>query len=96
MPKDQQKKCLDSNNMTENILFRGFVQQKELLKQKNMKIFITHCGGNSLMEGFTSGKCMLCIPFYQDQNVNSSIVTGLGVGEIIWQLFLSRYGYNIR
>ncbi|KAF0980319.1 hypothetical protein FDP41_013533 [Naegleria fowleri] len=45
----------------------GFVPQKGLLSLDKVKIFLTHCGGNSINEALYFGKLLIGMPFSFDQ-----------------------------
>nr|CAD2207511.1 unnamed protein product [Meloidogyne enterolobii] len=58
------------------------VKQQELLARKNMKLFISHCGANSLLEAMYAGVPLICLPAAGDQPYNSAIVENLEIG--VW------------
>nr|CAD2187276.1 unnamed protein product [Meloidogyne enterolobii] len=54
--------------------------QKEILSQTNTRVFISHCGINSVNESMYAGVPLICIPFTGDQLYNASIIEANGVG----------------
>jgi len=50
-----------------NILLKNFVPQKELLNDPRIFAFISHGGGNSILESLYYGKVLLGIPISGDQ-----------------------------
>nr|CAD2173644.1 unnamed protein product [Meloidogyne enterolobii] len=54
--------------------------QKEILSKTNTKVFISHCGQNSVTESMYAGVPLICIPKSGDQKYNASIVESKGVG----------------
>ena len=59
---------------------REFLPQSAVLKHPAVKLFITHCGMNGMIESLYSGKPVLAIPFFGDQFYNSARIVDLGVG----------------
>uniref|UniRef100_A0A0N4ZAA6 glucuronosyltransferase n=1 Tax=Parastrongyloides trichosuri TaxID=131310 RepID=A0A0N4ZAA6_PARTI len=70
-----------SIDVPENVIIRKWIPQNELLNDKRINIFITHCGMNSILESTAASKPILCIPLFGDQKRNSGLVYRLGNSE---------------
>ncbi len=76
------------NNKYSNILMDNqrvrienkFVEQKWILQQKSIKLFLSHCGMGSCSEGIYYQKPILCMPFNMDQFINSMAIEHLTIG----------------
>ena len=64
-----------------NLLMQQFVPQKSLLNHKKVNIFVTHCGGNSILEAQYFGKATVGVPQDADQfaNCEKAVILGMGV-----------------
>ncbi|CAF1329478.1 unnamed protein product [Adineta ricciae] len=58
----------------------GFVQQKWILQENSIKLFLSHCGMGSCSEGIYFQKPILCMPFNMDQFINGNSIVQLGIG----------------
>ncbi|CAI2354618.1 unnamed protein product [Caenorhabditis sp. 36 PRJEB53466] len=56
-----------------NVVFRKFVPQTDLLESGRISLFITHGGQNSLLESLHSRTRSLVIPLFGDQHRNAQI-----------------------
>lgn len=63
-----------------NIIIGPWMPQQEILKHKNLKVFITHGGLLSTMEALFYGKPIIGIPFFNDQKLNMARATAQGYG----------------
>ncbi|CAF3232465.1 unnamed protein product [Rotaria sp. Silwood2] len=61
-----------------------FVQQKWILKQKSVNLFISHCGMGSSLEGLYFQKPILCLPLHTDQFMNAMTIDHSGVGQSLF------------
>lgn len=63
-------------------LFRleTFLSQRAVLSHPGVKVFVSHCGANSVLDALCYGKPMLGIPFFGDQYYNSARIVDLGIG----------------
>ncbi|VDO97925.1 unnamed protein product [Heligmosomoides polygyrus] len=61
------KDDVESNSTLPNIYFRNWLPQKDLLAGGRVKLFITHCGMNSIQEALLFGVPMVTVPLFADQ-----------------------------
>lgn len=64
----------------ENVLLRKFVPQVQLLNDRRIFAFITHGGGNSILESLYYGKVLIGFPLEVDQQGSCYRVEKLGLG----------------
>jgi len=62
------------------VLLSKWVPQQKLLSNDKLKLFLTHCGGNSAVEGLYFGTPLLGFPQNADQFGMCARVNHLGVG----------------
>lgn len=74
----------DSNfpGQSENMIYRSWLPQDDLLAHPKVKLFITHGGMGSVVESQYHGVPMVGIPFFGDQqaNIANVIKSGFGLG----------------
>nr|GMD39661.1 UDP-glucose:flavonoid 3-O-glucosyltransferase [Ipomoea batatas] len=65
----------------------GFLEQTkefgkivQVLSHPRVGAFVTHCGWNSILEAISFRVCMICRPFYGDQQINTRFV------ESVWEI----------
>lgn len=58
-------------NLPANVKLSKWLPQQDLLGHKEIKMFITHCGGGSTEEAIYHGVPLLGIPFIGDQPQNA-------------------------
>jgi UDP:flavonoid glycosyltransferase YjiC (YdhE family) len=65
-----------------HVRFEKWVNQKMVLHNSNVKVFITHAGVQSLVEAIQTLQPVLCIPHFGDQlaNAGRAIDRGIGLG----------------
>ena len=66
-----------------NIYSTHWAPQSELLKQPELKLFITHGGYNSILEVAHAGKPCLLIPMMFDQHRNAKVTERNGWGRML-------------
>ncbi|CAF1034354.1 unnamed protein product [Didymodactylos carnosus] len=77
----------------------GFVNQKWILQQDSVKVFLSHCGMGSCLEALYFTKPILCMPFTSDQFANGFTITNLNVGQSLlvppsmWQSLIRPYDF---
>ncbi|RNF07656.1 putative UDP-glucoronosyl and UDP-glucosyl transferase [Trypanosoma rangeli] len=68
LPDDMHASLRDKNNETRFRIFSSYlVSQRSILKHKNTKAFLTHCGGTSVYEAVKSGVPILGLGFSPDR-----------------------------
>ena len=63
----------------DNIYAYSFVPQIEVLE--HAKVFLTHCGMNSVNEALCAGVPMVAMPFLNDQLENAKQIVNMGLGK---------------
>jgi len=66
-----------------NILFIDWIDQRSLLAHPKVKLFITHCGMNSVLEAVHAGVPMIGMPTMGDQFSNSEAIKKLKMGIVL-------------
>lgn len=64
----------------DNIMFKKWIPQQDLLAHDKVTVFISQCGLQSVQEAIHYGVTLICIPLFGDQPHNSRKVVGLGSG----------------
>ncbi len=65
---------------SDKFMFKTWIPQYDLLNHEGTKLFITHCGLNSLHEALNSGVPTIGFPVFTDQPQNAEKVVGKGFG----------------
>ena len=65
---------------SDKFMFKTWIPQHDLLNHEKTKLFITHCGLNSLNEALNSGVPILGFPVFGDQPSNAEKLVGKGFG----------------
>ncbi|XP_063707079.1 UDP-glycosyltransferase UGT5-like isoform X1 [Culicoides brevitarsis] len=63
-----------------NVRIEKWLPQMDLLAHKNIKVFITQGGGQSMEETIARGVPVVVIPFFADQDANAQKMENLGIG----------------
>ncbi|KAK0426594.1 hypothetical protein QR680_009791 [Steinernema hermaphroditum] len=66
-----------------NVVTNKWVPQNDLLAHPNLKLFVTHCGMNSILETSTRGVPLLSIPLFGDQTRNAEMVKRFGTAKVV-------------
>jgi ceramide galactosyltransferase len=77
LPKKQQNIL---PNLPSSFRVEDFVSQQAVLSHPNVRVFVSHCGMNSINEALYSAKPILALPFFGDQHYNAARVVDIGVG----------------
>ncbi|KAK9500374.1 hypothetical protein O3M35_001652 [Rhynocoris fuscipes] len=64
----------------ENVMMVKWLPQQEILADKRTKVFITHCGFNSMVETVYYGVPVVVTPFFLDQSKNARKLVDIGMG----------------
>ncbi|VEN54708.1 unnamed protein product [Callosobruchus maculatus] len=67
-------------NLPKNVKIMKWIPQQDLLGHKNIKLFITQCGLQSLEEAVVNGVPMVAIPFIPEQRRNARMLVEKGIG----------------
>ncbi|XP_072401507.1 UDP-glucosyltransferase 2-like [Diabrotica undecimpunctata] len=70
----------DIPDIPTNVKIFKWVPQQDVLKHKNVKLFITQCGAQSMEESILAEVLLLAIPFVSDQKMNSQKIVNRGLG----------------
>lgn len=66
--------------LSDSFRIESFVPQQAVLSHRAVRIFISHCGMNSINEALYNGKPILGLPFFGDQFYNIARIVDLGTG----------------
>lgn len=65
----------------ENVRIEKWLPQQDVLAHKNIKLFITQGGMQSMEETIDRGVPVVAIPFFNDQTANAKKIEGFGIGK---------------
>ncbi|CAM9189913.1 unnamed protein product, partial [Ectocarpus fasciculatus] len=63
----------------DNVYFAGWVPQFAVLADPVVKVFVSHCGANSVHESLFHGVPIVALPFFDDQRYNGRRLLELGL-----------------
>lgn len=66
-----------------NIIIGPWLPQQEILKHKNLKVFITHGGLLSMMEAVQYGRPIIGMPFFNNEKLNVARAVSQGHGVML-------------
>ncbi|CAL8084392.1 unnamed protein product [Orchesella dallaii] len=66
-------------DLPKNVKLAKWLPQQDLLGHKDIKMFITHCGGGSTEEAIYHGVPLIGIPMFADQPQNADLARGHGL-----------------
>uniref|UniRef100_A0A1I8A5T8 UDP-glucuronosyltransferase n=1 Tax=Steinernema glaseri TaxID=37863 RepID=A0A1I8A5T8_9BILA len=64
----------------DNLVISKWVPQNDLLNHKNLSLFVTHAGMNSILEAANRGIPLLSIPLFGDQMRNAKMIVRAEIG----------------
>ena len=76
-------KGVPPQNLSENVKIVPWMRQNDLLGHAATKVFLTHGGLNSVLEGAYHGRPMVVLPLFGDQPANAMKVQEAGIGVIL-------------
>ena len=65
------------------VLPLSWAPQKDILRSGKLKLFISHCGNNGMLEAVYYNVPTLCIPQFGDQPVCAAVLESRGFGEVL-------------
>jgi len=83
LPADQQQNLPSEFVPPNTWRIETFVPQWSVLAHPNVKLFITHCGSNSVYESLLNQVPMIACPTGKDQFANGARIEGAGVGMVV-------------
>lgn len=83
LPAVQQRLLPPDFPKLDNWRFETFVPQWSVLQHPNVKMFVTHCGSNSVYESLLNEVPMIACPTGRDQFANGARINAAGVGLVV-------------
>jgi polyene glycosyltransferase len=76
----KQQEIFKGEELPSNFKLQYHVPQLQVLAHPRVKLFISHCGANSVYESIYFGKPIICVPAFFDQPGNAARVVDHGLG----------------
>jgi MGT family glycosyltransferase len=83
LPANQQQSLPSDFILPKSWRLETFVPQWSVLAHPNVKLFITHCGSNSVYESLLNQVPMIACPTGKDQFANGARIEAAGVGMVV-------------
>ncbi|KAJ9049283.1 hypothetical protein DSO57_1026256 [Entomophthora muscae] len=83
------------NNRHPSFRFINWAPQLSVLRQKNVRLFITHAGLESSFEAIHSGTPMICVPYMFDQPRNAMKLEAAGIALTLYPNELHNLSHTI-
>eukprot|EP00884_Botryococcus_braunii_P020327 jgi/Botrbrau1/6979/Bobra.0165s0015.1 len=78
--KQMSREAINALNLGSNVKVVDWMPQKDILAHPKLRIFVSHCGHNSVLESAWYGKPIVGVPGMGDQPSNAEKVQNLGWG----------------
>lgn len=80
---EQQEHLKGINRNPINGLIISWTPQSAILAHKCIKVFLSHCGWNSILESISQGVPMIAWPLFAEQHLNASILLKAGIAKLV-------------
>ena len=69
--------------VTKHLFLGQYLPQGSILQHPKVKLFVTHCGANSVLDSIHAVKPMITFPGFADQPLTSNILINLRVAKLL-------------